>query len=258
MTKWYEYPVGVPFGNRNYDVALGGSHDLTLLCPPNTPVTSILTGVVSDISSPSWGKQVCITMDEPEKGHPTFAYLHLAATNPQLLVGDKIGLEDSIGWSGGCTDASQYVGRTNPTGQNFLNSVAMSSQPQVGIALCDGSGYGYKGWSDWTNGKSMDLSLDPLPVLKKYLNPVRGESGTNAQRKQFERQWRSVIADGDPSTGIAGVIYALYLSGKDPGPPLTPELANIDWNGKQHLFQVFPSGMAYWYPDGHHEWHQFM
>jgi len=257
MKKWYEYPEGVPFGNRNYDVLLGGSHDMTFACSPNTPITAICKGVVSDISSPSWGKQICLTMDEPEKGHPTFAQLHLSAINPDIRVGDRVHLEDVVGWSGGCTDQSQYVGTSNPTGQNFLNVPAMSSQPQVGIALCDGPAYGYRGWSDWSGGRPMDLTLDPSPVLQKYLHPTQGESGTNAQRKQFEQQWRAIVSDADPFTGIAGAVYALYLSGRDPGPPLTPELGNTDWNGVQHLFQVFPSGMMYWYPDGHHEWHQF-
>ena len=164
---WYQYPIGVPFGNSNYDVNLGGSHDLTVLAPPNMPVTSIISGTISDISAPSWGKQVGIKLDTPINGIPYFHYLHLSATNPKLALGGRINAGDLIGWVGGANTASQYQGTTNPTGSNFLDDPSMSSQVQVGIALMNGPAYGGPGWQ---NFPPIDMNLDPTPTLQAARN----------------------------------------------------------------------------------------
>jgi hypothetical protein len=257
VTAFYDYPIAVPFGRREYDAALGGSHNQTYACPPNTEIRSIVDQAsITEISSPSWGKQITMKMKQPLHGHAYFSMQHFAAIHPSLHVGQMIRYDTLLGWSGGGTHPSDYGASSNPTGQNFCDSPAMSSQMQIGIALCDGPGYGYSGWSDWSNGKPMDVSLDPSPLVSAYRTRAVATS-TSAQKIQFEHQWRSVVADGDPETGIAGIAFSMYLEGRDPGPPLTPELANTDWHGVEHLYQVFPSGMIYWYSDGHHEWHAF-
>ena len=184
---WFQYPVGVPPCNSNYDVGLGGSHDLTVLAPPNMEVENIVIGSISDISAPSWGKQVGIKLDMPIAGHPYFSYLHLSAVNPSLNLGEHVSLGEVIGWVGGATDPSQYAGTSNPTGQNFCDSPDMSSQVQVGIALHDGPAYGGVGW---VNFPPIMASLDPSHILAAARNaaflPV-----VNFKLQQFNAVWLS-------------------------------------------------------------------
>lgn len=161
--NWYEYPIVVPFGNPNYDSQLGGSHDMDVAPPPNCPVTALLPGTVCDLSAPSWGKQVGLQLDTPYNGVPYMAYLHLSAINPQLVIGGHVDTGDLIGWVGGATQASQYAGTANPTGQNFLNAPIMSSQIQVGIALMRGPVYG--DGSGWVSFPPIDMSLDPTQII---------------------------------------------------------------------------------------------
>lgn len=162
MMKWFEYPICVPFGNPNYDAGLGGSHDMDVQAPPNTPITALLPGTVVDVSSPSWGMQVGIKLDKPYNGIPYMAYLHLAAVKPGLL-GTHVNKGDLIAWSGGCTQAGQYNGTSNPTGRNFLNDPSMSSQPQAGIALMRGPIYGTG--AGWSTFPPIDHSLDPTQLI---------------------------------------------------------------------------------------------
>jgi hypothetical protein len=160
---WFEHPVRVPFGNTAYDTSLGGSHDLTIACPPNTPITQLAPGIISDISAPGWGKQVCVKLYTPIHGHAYFATLHLSAVEPGLKVGAVLTAGQLIGWAGGATMEQEYLGTQNPTGQNFLDSPVMSSQVQVGIALCDGPAYGGLGWAHFP---PIDHTLDPTPILQ--------------------------------------------------------------------------------------------
>lgn len=162
LKHWYDYPISVPFGNPNYDVQYGGSHDIDVAPPPNFPVTSIVSGVVSDISAPLWGKQVGIKLDIPYNGVEWFHYLHLSAVNPALQLGGYVKYGDLIGWVGGGNTQAQYAGTSNPTGSNFTNPYNQSSQIQVGIALMRGPAYGGPGWQTFP---PIDASLDPTPIL---------------------------------------------------------------------------------------------
>lgn len=172
MTKpWYMYPVSVPFGDPGFDSGLGGAHDMDVTPPPNYPVTALLPGKVSSISTPPWGKQVGIQLDTPVNGVPYMGYLHLSATNPALSLGTHVHIGDLIGWVGGANDESQYAGTSNPTGENFLNPPFHSSQVQVGVALMRGPEYGTAGWE---NFPPVDWALDPTPILEAA---KRGDMG---------------------------------------------------------------------------------
>jgi hypothetical protein len=161
-STWLVFPLVVPFGDPAYDSGLGGAHDLDVKPPPNYPVRAVKSGVVSDVSSPPWGKQVGVLLDTPINGVPNMAYLHLSAVRADLKVGMRVAAGDLLGWVGGATTTAQYLGTTNPTGANFLNTPDMSSQAQVGLALMRGDAYGGAGWEKFP---PVDWALDPTPTL---------------------------------------------------------------------------------------------
>lgn len=245
-----DYPIGVPFGNSNYDTSLGGSHDQTYRCPPNTPITSIVNGIITDISAPSWGKQVTVKMDiGPINGHAFFAMLHFAAINPVLSIGQELKIDDLVGWSGGCNSPNQYSGTSNPTGENFLNSYTMSSMPQIGIALCDGQAYGGLGWKKFP---PIDMSLSPQPVIDRY-HQLKSIQKPDYRRIQFEKTFTAVFPDVDVNSGIAGLAYQSYLNGHDKGPALSREFHSPNWQGTDCVMQVFAGGLYHW-NNGNGEW----
>lgn len=243
--QWFDAPVGVPFGNPNYDVSLGGSHDMTFVLDPNTPITQICKGYISDISSPSWGKQVTVRIaDGPINGHAYFAILHFSAINPSLTLGQLLDYDQLVGWSGGCTIDSQYWGTSNPTGSNFLNIPSMSSQPQIGIALCDGPKYGGLGWKSFP---PIDQSLNPQPVIDNYRKWKESMvQKPNYQRIQFEKTFTAIWPDVDVNSGIAGLAYQSYLNGHDRGPAISREFHSPNWDGIDCIMQAFSGGLYHW------------
>lgn len=257
--KWFQYPVGVPPLNTGYDTGLGGSHDMTILCPPNMEVTSLVSGVVSDLSAPSWGKQIGVKLDSPFNGKPYYANLHLSALNPALTVGQRITIGDLFGWAGGANNTSQYLGTSNPTGQNFLNSPDMSSRVQVGIALMDGPSYGGAGWK---NFPPLDLNLDPSKIVlwarigeQPVPTPVP-PSPTPFKQQQFDAVWKTT---GHGIRWFGSGLYHARLQAMLLGKlascyPIEDEqktsmdgLAIIDWNGKPIIWQSYSDG-------SHGEW----
>lgn len=164
VPAWVTYPVDVPYGNPNYDTALGGSHDMDLKTPMDTEITFLLPGTITNISSPSWGKQVCVKLDTPWKGVPFMAYLHLDAVNPGLHENMHVDAGTVVGWSGGENNAGQIGGHTNPTGQHFIDSSAMSSGPQIGIALMNGPIYG--SGMGWISNPEGHPELNPEPLIQ--------------------------------------------------------------------------------------------
>lgn len=157
--RWFEYPIAVPYGNSQYDVLLGGSHDLTVRTPLGTPVDCLLSGTVTeDPTSPTWGKQVCVELDTPVHGGVKYmAYLHLGYVNPSIKKGSHLKPGDDIGLSGGAT----YPAFSGSIGL-FVNTPEMSSQPQTGIALMRGPSYGIgEGWD------AISHDLDPTDIIDK-------------------------------------------------------------------------------------------
>lgn len=159
--SWYNAPVSVPFGNPNYDVGMGGSHDMDLKEPLDTPITALRSGTVVGISAPPWGRQVDIQLDEPIGRVPYYSFLHLDAVNPGVHLGSRLNVGDLVGWSGG---ANVDPGGTAPTGApHFLNPTYQSSQPQIGISLQYGPHYG--SGKGWVNPISSYPELNPMPLL---------------------------------------------------------------------------------------------
>ena len=242
--------ICVPFGNANYDSGLGGSHDMDYALPPNTSIDNIVEGIISDISSPSWGMQVCLELKQEVEGHKYFAYLHLAAVNPTLRVGDDIVVGTAIGWSGGCTNSAQYEGTSNPTKTNFTNSSQMSSQPQIGIALCDGPSYGGVGWKTFP---PIDTTLDPMPIVDTFRSTMLPI--VDLKLNQFNIEFCAVVPKLSTTTGIAKRAYSDYLEGKDRGPALCKEYTFTNWNGDVVTVQSFGTGMYQYNPaNGNINW----
>lgn len=235
---WYEYPVSVPFGNANYDAHLGGSHDMDVATPPNMPITALVPGVISDISAPPWGKQVCLKVEG--FAAPYMAYLHLAAVNPALKIGQGIKDGDVIGWSGGCTLPSQYNGTSNPTSQNFLNTSDMSSQPQTGIALMRGPVYG--SGAGWTPFPPIDSTLDPEPLLKHLVSQMLPDY----QQIALDSMWCAIFRDLARGTGIYHSWLEKARTGTFFGPTITREIAGHTWGGKTCIRQYFMGGWCEW------------
>ena len=239
LLEWYQYPICVPFGNANYDTQLGGSHDLDVQTPLNTPITALLAGNIVDLSSPSWGKMVGIALRKPIHDIPYMAYLHLAAINPDLQIGSYVDVGDLIGWSGGATSASQYKGTSNPTGQNFVNDLTMSSQPQTGIALMYGPVYG--SGTGWEQFPPIDMKIDPSFLIW-------------IARAAFQT-WQKYISNLSYTTGIAKAWREKYFYGELMPPPTSGEGASNDWSGKPIVVQEFGPLRAEWNGEEAHWYH---
>jgi hypothetical protein len=249
--NWFDYPICVPFGNPNYDARYGGSHDMDIRTPPNTPITSLVDGKITDISAPIWGKQVCLQIGGFTA--PYTALLHLAATEPSLSIGKQVHYGDLIGWSGGCTDDSQYAGTSNPTGENFLNASSQSSQPQTGIALMYGPVYG--SGDGWKIFPPVDWTLDPLPVLAA----ARARAlALGDQLTSLNQIWCAVIPNMRYPTGIYDDWLAKAKAGECYGPPITSELDGqvTSSGGATCKRQFFTAG---WCEDrgGKHVWYKY-
>lgn len=244
---WFEYPVCVPFGNTNYDVALGGAHDMDFSAPPNSNVINIVSGVVSSITSPMWGIQVGIKMDTPFNGHAFCAYLHLSAVKPGLTVGSRVAIGDLVGWVGGGTTEDMYQGTTNPTGKNFLNDSFNSSRIQVGFALMDGVEYGGIGWK---NFPPVDWSLDPTPLIEQAKQFFINNTVDYASQ-QFDDIWKHNAVGATFGTGIYQALKS-YHKTLFIGVPVTKEIDTINWMGKPVVYQCFSSSYhAEWNKEDH-------
>ena len=244
--NWYDYPICIVFGDPNADSDYGGAHDMDVRTPPNTPVTALLPAKITSITAPSWGKQIGMRLDVAYKTIPYIAYLHLSAIHPALVVGSYVSKGDIIGWSGGCTDASQYAGTANPTGHNFLNDPSQSSQPQTGLALMRGPEYGTDG--GWSIFPPVDRSLDPTQLI---IQARAGGWSSTGQQSQAASTWAighmvvAALFNGQSISDTSGIYTAWckeYQAGRNHGYAVTPEIAMVDWGGKAILVQYFADG----------------
>jgi hypothetical protein len=185
------------------------------------------------------------------------SYLHLSAVRPGLSVGEHSHAGDTIGWSGGCTQASQYTGTSNPTGHNFLDTPDQSSQPQTGIALMYGPEYGVgAGWTP-----KPDPALDPTSLLHVLPAPSSPYDANPNIRKEFDACWEStsaLFAGTSPrkNTGIhASWVQAWALHGYQFGPPLTQEYRSVDGNGNPLTVQQFAGARCEWDTNGVAHWY---
>jgi hypothetical protein len=247
---WYEYDIVVPFGNVNFDSALGGAHDLDLGCPANHPITALLSGSISSITSPAWGKQVGVALDHPINGKPYCAYLHLSAVNPTLRVGMHINVNDTIGWAGGGNTEAQYAGTRNPTGQNFLNDTFNSSRIQAGFALMNGPEYGVIGWTVFP---PIDWALDPTQIILAARKgvPVSSPVAWNEYvifLWELSKPALNAMGLNVPprDTGIFHVWGATVGKPNFLGLVASWEIHHKDENNEDAIFQVFSGGIVKW------------
>jgi hypothetical protein len=176
-------------------------------------------------------------------------YLHLAAINPTLSQGQAIKAGTVIGWSGGCYDASQYDGTSNPTGENFVDAIFMSSQPQVGIALHRGVAYGGAGWETFP---PIDTALDPTGILetarKAEANPPAPSPGIVHQAGLTWQVTGKLLVlvygkTAPQNTGIYRLWFKAFTSGKrNCGAPMTIELPMVNWAQTWGVCQWFMNG----------------
>jgi hypothetical protein len=159
---WYDGArVSVPYGNASYDVGMGGSHDMDLALPVDTPITALRAGTIVDLSSPAWGRQVGVALAQPVNNVPYMSYLHLDAINPALQMGQHVEAGDLIGWSGG--ENSVPAGASNPTNTHFTNPLTQSSQSQIGLSLQYGPKYG--SGAGWVSNPEGHPELNPSVLL---------------------------------------------------------------------------------------------
>ena len=162
---WYMYGFGNLFGQG--DPGIGGEHGIDIETPPDTPVTFLLGGIITDISRPDYGIRVTWKLDTPWRGIPYAYQIHLDAVNPTLKVGMHINPGDLMGWSGGENSLAQLNGANNPTKTHFVDSAYMSSGPHTEFGFSYGPVYGQgAGFADI----KAHPELNPLP----FINEVRG------------------------------------------------------------------------------------
>lgn len=244
---WYDRPICISFGTA--DAGYNGAHDMDVQTLPNTQVTSIVSGIITDLSAPSWGKMVCLKLDDVwlalSDGVQWFAYLHLAAINPALKVGGRLEHGEVVGWSGGCTSANQYNGTSNPTGSNFLNATSQSSQPQTGIALMHGPVYGSgNGWSTYPLTECNPIKI--LNAARAGTPPVSNKPNTKAQ--SLTDMW-NVFRNTNENTGIGKSWLEEVNKGNLYGPALTDEVDSVTWQGGKIKLKIFAGGWCEWHLD---------
>lgn len=176
---WYSYPFGNLFGQG--DPGIGGEHGTDIETPPDTPITFLLSGRITDISSPDWGKQVTWKLDTPYKGIPYAYQIHLDAVNPDLRVGMHVNAGDLMGWSGGENSLNQLNGATNPTGQHFVDSAYMSGGPHTEFGFSYGPVYGSgAGFANIASHPELN-PLDFLNEVRSGQIPVGFNGGSDMQ-----------------------------------------------------------------------------
>lgn len=247
--QWYEYGINVPYGNQNFDVHLGGAHDLDVATPLGTHITALLGGIITDISSPTWGKQICVKLDVPYRPNVDYmAYLHLGAVNTDLHVGMHIDAGEYLGLSGGAPYPTTVAGVPL-----FQNTAFMSSQPQTGVALMRGPIYGQgDGWDP------ISEDLDPTDIiLAARAGKLKQGGNVPAEPLQpsqdEEALWYRATS---PSSfawwwGIPQSWLKLNRQGIYMGAPLGPEFQRDSYHS-----QYFSAGRADWsVKDGSVTWY---
>lgn len=93
---WYQFT-----NLHNYGV--GPEHGTDLETPPDTPMTAILAGTVTDVGYYPWGGQITWQLDNPSAAHgvPYEYIIHLDAINPQIKKGSHLDAGTFLGYSGG-------------------------------------------------------------------------------------------------------------------------------------------------------------
>ena len=259
---WFMYEIIVPFGDSNYDTHYGGAHDLDIGTPldyaafANYPVTALLPGTILTITDGKdasgnhiWGLQVGIRLDHAYNGVPNMAYLHLSAVEPTLRMGHPhVAKGDLIGWVGGGTDPHDYDRRSNPLGQNFLNTPSRSSHIQVGVALMRGNEYGNQKFNKWP---PIEWDLNPTQIIldaqKDFLKGGPEVFSNELCIAVFNSYFVSIGKTPPPrDTGIFNDWRSQWIHGNYKGCCLGTEYPVTLPNGDPGVAQNFADGTCVW------------
>lgn len=175
QTPWYDYP-----NLSNYGESEGKSyeHGTDLETPPDTPMTAILPGTVTDVGYYPWGGQITWKLDNPSEAH-NFGYeyiIHLDAINPAIKVGTHLNAGDFLGYSGGANSPSQLqAGKPLPPGySHHLDSPTYSTGWHEEIGLYGGPRFGYG--SAWNNPPDPAENPDFLLSYARMMNLPSGDA----------------------------------------------------------------------------------
>jgi hypothetical protein len=264
---WFMYEIVVFFGNPNYDSGYGGAHDLDIGAPANYEVTALLPGTILSITEgrdPSgnavWGRQMGIRLDQPYKGIPNMAYLHLSAVNLALREGHHVSKGDIIGWVGGGNSDADYGTTSNPTGQNFSNTAGRSSRIQVGVALMRGPEYGNTAFNTWQpiGPTPVEWELDPTQLILDARRGYQGEDDMLQITDPFAKQYFTETAttlvqrwhctEPHHNHDVIGAILAFYR--KIGGAPRLPTSGEMRPDPHVNVvYQEFEAGVIVYDPN---------
>jgi hypothetical protein len=175
QTPWYDYP-----DLSNYGEVEGKSyeHGTDLETPPDTPMTAILPGTVTDVGYYPWGGQITWKLDNPSEAH-NFGYeyiIHLDAINPAIRVGTHLNQGDFLGFSGGENSGAQLqAGKPLPPGySHHLTSSQYSTGWHEEIGLYGGPQFGYG--SAWNSPPDPSENPDFLLSYAQMMNLPSGDA----------------------------------------------------------------------------------
>lgn len=124
-TPWY-----------NFSIEAGSHTDMRV--PMDTPITAPLAGTITDLGYFDWGGQVTWKVDAPNalSGYKYLYVIHLDAINPNLRVGQHIGVGTFLGYSGGENSLNDARLKPLPAGlTHHLNTPAHSTGPHLDIGV---------------------------------------------------------------------------------------------------------------------------
>lgn len=209
LAPWYQYRKIDDFGVYPDPDGAFPKPDINFFdIPDNYPITALLPGVVSGINSPigiipPFGAVVTIKLDKPINAIAThYAFLHLSAVHPGIVIGTPVNVGDVVGYAGG-------------------NAAAGTEKDPLGFALYPGDFYGYG--PDWTqyiqtpNNKA-DQRLNPIALLNaakannlditspsNYSYSNTGQTNSNAVGRSLQRA--TVVFQ--PDENVAAVLNTI-------------------------------------------------
>lgn len=204
---WYDFPEINNYGFYPDPEGAFPKPDINVGAPNGTPITNLLSGIISGINSPSgaipsWGQVVTVKLDKPLNSAATYeAYLHLGSIAPGDYVGEHVSVGDIIGYAG-------------PSVSGAETGYALQSGPDYGF----GSGFSNPGSS----------LLNPTNILQAAQNNSLGSlTSLDADTSGINNIW----------SFIQGVIAG--TAGAGSVPPSLPSIPSIsDIEGMVQTFAI--------------------
>lgn len=244
ITPWFDYP-----DLSNYGETEGKSyeHGTDLETPPDTPMTAILPGTVTDVGYYPWGGQITWHLDNPSDAHNFRSeyIIHLDAINPAIRVGTHLAAGDFLGFSGGENSPAQVqAGKPLPPGySHHLSSSQYSTGWHEEIGLYAGSQFGYgPAWNSPPDpaenpdflisyAQAMNLpsgdALSPMGTTDTLTSPFSFSSNTTtaANADPLPVQVHNLLVQ---NPGFSGIVQAIDKAEQFPG--LYNGFQNASWS----------------------------